>query len=234
VSRPRLILRLAVAPLLAVVLAGCANHPARTAARSDVTATSSTSPVTAPSSVTAAASTAPAQKTFAAYRADGTLAVAVGAHRSGSCFAPSIVAARAIAYRCIAGNAIEDPCFAAAGRAAKQPVIRHPVIRHPVTLACFGSPWSSATVLTVSGPLPARTETQFVSHPWALQLSNGARCVATTGTVPTVDGVSLSYQCGSDRDAGIVGAQSSAAQVGYGSPSGTTLTRVAIATIWSG
>jgi hypothetical protein len=67
-----------------------------------------------------------------------------------------------------------------------------------------------------------------------LELANGARCVAATGTVPTVGGVALNYLCGSNRDAGIVGGSGRPVQVGYGSPSGSTLTRVAIATIWSG
>jgi hypothetical protein len=226
VSRPRLFLRLAVVSLLMVALAGCANHPARTTARSEATATPSTTLVTAPpgNSPTATAPTAPAQKTFTAYSADGTLRFAVGARRSGSCFATSIVAARAGAYRCISGNTIEDPCFANTAHASGR----------PTTLACFSAPWSQAVVLTVSAALPAGGATGLVRQPWALQLVNGARCVATTGTVPTVAGVALNYLCGSDHDAGIVGAQGRPLYVGYGSPSGTTLARVAIATIWSG
>lgn len=207
---PRLVLQLAVAAVLTALLAACggASSGPSGAGGSGATATPS--------------STAPVLRTFAPFTSNGTLTVAVAARRTGSCFSTSVAVPRADAYRCLAGNSIEDPCFAS------------PVATSPPTVACVPAPWDEATVLTVTGTLPAASGVRLADDPWALQLANGARCVASTGTVPSVGAMSLNYVCGPGVDAGIIQVSGSPDEVSYGSPSAGSLTTVAITTIWSG
>jgi len=83
----------------------------------------------------------------------------------------------------MAGNYIYDPCFLP------------PNEPDPVHAACIEAPWdSSVTMLTLEGPLPKFNSFPHGS-PWAVELSNTARCVIVTGTSTIVDGVPLSYVC---------------------------------------
>jgi hypothetical protein len=150
------------------------------------------------------------------------LSVPVASTGTGTCWTTSIAVTSADAYRCLVGNDIQDPCFAP------------PVETSPPTVACVQAPWSPATVLTLSASLPARVGAATTTFPWALVLANGARCVAATGTVPTVDGVALNYVCPAGRDAGIVKTAGTPHQVHYAAPTDSTLTTVAITTIWHG
>ncbi len=203
VSRPPVFLQVAVA-VAALVLAACTGHPAGTRAH------------TTPSN------SAPVVRTFAAYSATGSLSVPVAARVTGTCWTNSITVRAALAYRCLAGNQIMDPCFAPATQTA------------PTTVACVAAPWDAATLLTVTGPLPPAPTEHLPPHPWALQLANGARCVASTGTAPSVDGVTLNYVCGHDADAGTGRTTRLPVQVSYGAPGGPVLTTVTVTTIWDG
>lgn len=197
--------------LLAVLLAGCASSHGQTDHRS----TSSVRHV-APSvqhrTVT---------KAFHAYNSVGQLAVPVAHATSGNCWTSSIAAPVAGAYRCFAGEQILDPCFAP------------PSVAAPSQLACFAAPWSRAVELTLTTALPNSTPSVDGGRPWAVQLSNGARCVSSTGTVPRVAGVNLDYHCTDggnaaigDTSAALVGAQYAASETQ------SRLLTVSVTTIW--
>ncbi|MBE7187257.1 hypothetical protein [Jatrophihabitans endophyticus] len=173
---PRAILAVIAAAVAAIaLLAGCASstpHPARTAGSGDHAAlTSQQAPATA-------------RHTFDPYTASGRLTVAVTRRTSGSCFSTSIADPTGSAYRCFAGNQILDPCFARPGTGK---------VAKGGTVACVADPWSKATVLTLTKALPGRTTPEH--RVWAFLRSDGARCVAATGTVPAVAGRNLAYNC---------------------------------------
>ncbi|MGH2585833.1 MAG: hypothetical protein ACRDJE_13050 [Dehalococcoidia bacterium] len=106
------------------------------------------------------------------------------------CQSGSISTERPDAWRC--GTA--DPCFS-------------PTPFSAMEVACATAPWSNEVVLlTLSRPLPGPSECQAMpsscprqlnleSPPWALELANGARCTAFTGTISSVAGLGLVYGC---------------------------------------
>jgi hypothetical protein len=163
-----------------------------------------------------------AVRTFSPYAATGTIAVPVADQRSGTCWTGSIAVPRPGVYRCLVSNQIYDPCFAPTPETS------------PVTVVCVADPWSAAYVVTLTKPLPAPSSPIPVDYPWALELANHARCVAVTGTVPTVDGIALNYQCGSDSAAGLIPHVSGQLEVDYGSRSGGPLSEVPVTTAWRG
>ncbi|MDP9092484.1 MAG: hypothetical protein M3O32_19495, partial [Actinomycetota bacterium] len=142
-------------------------------------------------------------------------------HISGSCWTGSIAVPLPGAYRCLSGNQIYDPCFAPINEVATGSV------------ACVADPWSPAHILTLTAPLPAQSATS-ARNPWALELANGARCVAVTGTVASVAGVALNYLCGAGMAAGIVESDGTTMGVGYGAEDGTALAEVRVTTAWWG
>lgn len=163
-----------------------------------------------------------ASHTFTPYGASGTLTVPVQAHRSGRCWSSSIAVPAARAYRCFAGNTILDPCFAP------------PHSAKPRSVACVADPWSPAVVLRLTKPLPARTPGPARNRPWALLLATGAKCVASTGTVPSVAGVNLPYQC-SDATAAAVGPLTGTQLHAYdAAPTAAGLRVVAVRAMWRG
>jgi hypothetical protein len=166
-----------------------------------------------------AAATGTAVKTFHAYNARGDLVVTVADIATGSCWTSSIAALGSTsAYRCLAGNTIYDPCFAAP----------HPA--QPLQVACLPAPWGRAEVLRV--PTLPQVDPIAGGRPWALVLSNGARCVSATGTVPQVRGVSLGYSCTGGMAAALVPGTAATRAADFGSPTGSTLRRVSVRTIW--
>ena len=66
-----------------------------------------------------------------------------------------------------------------------------------------------------------------------MQLANGARCVASTGTVQDVDGVSLNLLCAAEMAAGGLDTTNPTWQVQYGPKSGP-LTPVDVTQAWRG
>lgn len=109
---------------------------------------------------------------------------------SSDCQAGAITTERPDAWRC--GTA--DPCFA-------------PFFGDRTTVACSSAPWSGeVVVLTLSRPLPtaeqcSATPTEcprpldLTSPPWAVELANGAKCTALTGTRTPVAGMITAYGC---------------------------------------
>jgi hypothetical protein len=201
----------AAALLVLVAVAGCASG-----VRQQVPPAARNASVSAPGAVVAVVT-----KTFTPYAATGTLEVPVADHISGSCWTGSIAVPLPGVYRCLANNQIYDPCFAAINELATS------------TVACVADPWTPAHILTLTQPLPPEPPTS-ARNPWALELANNARCVAVAGTVPSVAGVSLNYQCGSGVGAGITENDGTNMVVDYGAEDGTALTAVRVTIAWQG
>lgn len=202
-------------PAVAVVLAlaGCADA-------------SGTSQAGRPGSSTAAPATTAAKATvvtrFTPYAASGALSVPIEEHATGSCWMASIEVPMLGAYRCLVGNEIADPCFTPPRPAS------------PVTVACLPDPWSGAQVVTLTEPLPSGPPLGDADNPWAVQLANGARCVAGTGTVHSVAGVALNLLCPGGMAAGGLDRTNPSWQVSYGSATGDTLIKVGVVAAWRG
>ncbi len=88
------------------------------------------------------------------------------------------------AYRCFAGNAVYDPCWA---EKAARP-----------TVLCLPEPWSaSATRLSVTGQLGAiPAQPGGASEPWGVELAGGQRCILLQGAHGSFDGQVIDYYCG--------------------------------------
>ena len=180
----------------------------------------------APHAKRAVAAAAPGTTTvrFQAYTPAGRLTVPVQDVARGQCWTTSIAAPTARAYRCFEGNKILDPCFAPA----------HPT--SPVQLACLATPWSRALMLQVTDHLPAPSSGGSSSRPWAIELSSGLRCVASTGTVPAVAGVNLAYHCTDGGDAALGSVAGARLTAQYAAPTqgppATTLETMTVTTVW--
>jgi eukaryotic-like serine/threonine-protein kinase len=200
----RLILGLAA---LAFVLAGCAHSGTSRAGAQPQPA----------------AKTEPATKieSFSAYDASGELAVKVADVARGSCWTNSVAAPAPDAFRCFAGNNILDPCFA------------RPKASAPGEVACLATPWSAATVLTLTAPLP-QPDPDAGNRAWAFQLDNGARCVASTGTVPQVQGINLGYHCTDGSDAALRDVSAPLVTADYGEAKTQAVQSVTVTRIWRG
>ncbi len=97
-----------------------------------------------------------------------------------SCEAGSEAIGRA--YRCIAGNSLFDPCWAA--RAAA-----------PIVL-CLPFPWSVTDVrLEVGAPLSAIPAEPGSNEPWGVELATGQRCVLLQGAHSLFAGRVIDYYC---------------------------------------
>ena len=203
-------MRRAVRAASAALLVGLTATSCASAARSPAGGTAPARPVAAHTDV----------RTFAPYDADGTLTVPVRGHRSGRCWSESVAAPGARAYRCFAGNTILDPCFAP------------PHAARPGPLACVADPWSAAVALRLTAKLPARTPDRAAGRPWALVLATGARCVASTGTVPSVAGVNLPYQCDDGTAAALTGAPGPLRHAYDAAPHAHALPEVAVRVVW--
>ncbi len=106
------------------------------------------------------------------------------------CQTGAITTQRPDAWRC--GTA--DPCFA-------------PPFGDRTVVACAGAPWrSEVSLLTLSRPLPSPEQCRMTpnecprdldltSQPWAVELANGAKCTAFTGTRSVVAGMIIAYGC---------------------------------------
>ena len=105
----------------------------------------------------------------------------VGSHGRGYCFGSSLATGAADAYRCIQGNAIHDPCFAAGAHAA--------------TVACFLDPWQDVTLLRLQRRLPRHAQAERDALPWAIETADGRRCVFLTGATAPMGGERINYGC---------------------------------------
>ena len=106
------------------------------------------------------------------------------------CQTGAITTQRPDAWRC--GTA--DPCFAY-------------LFGDRMQVACSSAPWSNeVVVLLLDRPLPEPDECRMMptmcprpldldSPPWAVELANGAKCTAFTGTRSVVAGMIIAYGC---------------------------------------
>jgi hypothetical protein len=105
----------------------------------------------------------------------------VGSRGRGYCWTDSLATDAADAYRCMAGNAIHDPCFAASA--------------HARSVACFIDPWHAVTLLTLSRRLPVHGPVVRDALPWAIETTDGRRCVFLTGATAPMGGERINYGC---------------------------------------
>jgi hypothetical protein len=221
------------ATVFLAVLTGCATatHNTASAAREIRAAASQPAAVTTTCAAapTGHASTAGADRCtnpedadtlahhFTPFTASGKLRVAVAGKARGYCWETSLAAPGTTKFRCLSGNTILDPCFVSSA--------------HATTAACVAGPWSGATVLTLTKKLP-RPDVVPVKRPWAIRLSNGARCVAGTGTAAFVHGQNLDYICSNGDTAGLLNPSAKRIVAAYAKPTATSFSRVAVAALW--
>ncbi len=160
--------------------------------------------------------------TFTAYRADGTPVVASARTENGYCWNSSLAASGRTAFRCFSdaahGSQIFDPCYA-------------PPTPDPTRVLCVNDPWSSGTTLRLTSALPTPVANE-AARPWAVQLATGTRCVASTGTVPNVGGVNLSYHCSDGTAAAFASSTATPMTAVYARPDASSLSRTTVAAIW--
>jgi hypothetical protein len=135
----------------------------------------------------------------------------------GTCWTTSITVPSTAAYRCYAGNTILDPCFAAAPSAR--------------VVTCYADPWSPGTRVALAGPLP-KSAPLAVTHPWALELANGKRCVAATGAANRIGNLTLLYQCRHGGATGLPVTHGGHTEVSYLASRSRTPVPVAVSVTW--
>lgn len=199
---------------VALVLAGCGSSG--TAGPRDQTRPP------APAHRIATVPTSTVVHTYTGYGTDGRPAAVSTSTENGYCWNSSLAAVGPTAFRCFSdassGGRIYDPCFA-------------PATPSPTTVSCVNDPWSTATTLRLTRPLPEPVA-DGAARPWALQLATGARCVASTGTVPSVGGVNLSYHCSDRTAAALEPATSALLHAVYADPDATVLSSTTVVGVW--
>jgi len=116
-----------------------------------------------------------------------SIGIAVQQTLSGKCFAPSAASpTRQDAWRCSAGNAIQDPCYMQ-------------VMGDQNQLACAADPWSAnVNLFTLEGSISAgnaKVTNRDDALPWALELSDGSKCTLMTGGTYMMAGMRANYGC---------------------------------------
>jgi len=116
-----------------------------------------------------------------------SIGIAVTEKLTGNCFAESAASpSRSDAWRCSAGNLIQDPCYMQIMGDQKQ-------------LACARDPWSAnVNLLTLESTPPESKRKEVrrdVSLPWALELGDGSRCTLMTGGTFAAAGMRANYGC---------------------------------------
>jgi hypothetical protein len=212
-----------------VVLAACAapaGHVGSTPTTTPPSTSQSSSPGTSPQAVVPVVlnpdQAKPAtQKLFAPFDQNGHLTVHASNGGAGSCFSTSIAVPVSGVFRCLSGNTILDPCFAPVDETS------------PATVTCFADPWSDGLTIHLEGNLPTYDPVLSAGDPWAIQLTNGVRCVSVTGALPALGSVNLNYRCDVSMAAGITTGDNGTIIAHYGPVEGP-LTDVAVATAWRG
>jgi hypothetical protein len=152
-------------------------------------------------------------------------ALSVSETANGNCFAESVAdSSRTDAWRCSAGNAIHDPCFAN-------------IMGDSKTLACARNPWDGkVTVLTVSTPPDASKRKQVPrtqAMPWALELANGDHCALFTGATAPIAGMRINYGCpGGGLVVGDIDRSQSVWRVFYQKEGAASLDQVDVSVAW--
>ena len=121
-----------------------------------------------------------------------SIGIAVKEKLTGNCFAESAASpSRPDAWRCSAGNLIQDPCYMQIMGDQKQ-------------LACARDPWSAdVNLFTIESAPPESKRKEIprdVSLPWALELGDGSRCTLMTGGTFAVAGIRANYGCVGGRN----------------------------------
>jgi hypothetical protein len=116
--------------------------------------------------------------------------------RSGYCPSGSEAAPRRDAWRCFSGNLVLDPCFSST--------------RDRGIVVCPEAPWlKDAVKIHLTKPLAQANANHSAPsqslRPWALELSNGLRCLFAEGATDSVEGQRLNYFCGSNSKEGLWG-----------------------------
>jgi hypothetical protein len=99
----------------------------------------------------------------------------------GQCFTDSLATDARDAYRCIQGNALHDPCFAASASAR--------------SVVCFLDPWHPVTLLRLTRRLPRHGPVPKLALPWAIVTSDGRHCTFLTGATAPMGGERINYGC---------------------------------------
>ena len=182
--------------------------------------------ITAAGAAAADSTSATQIKLFTPYGPGGlSKALSIAETVNGSCFAESIAdASRSDAWRCSAGNAIHDPCFAN-------------VMSDGKTLACSLSPWDSkVTVMNVTTPPDSgkrKPISQSQAMPWALELANGDHCSLFTGATAPIAGMRINYGCpGGGQVAGDIDRSQSVWRVFYQKEGAASLGQVDVTIAW--
>lgn len=214
----------ALTPLAACATRGENAAPARTVAppkTSPATSPHSSPRAVVPIALNPADVKPAAQRLFAPFDENGHLTVHASNGGPGSCFATSIAVPLSGVFRCLSGNSILDPCFAPVHESS------------PATVTCFADPWSAGLTIHLSGNLPTYDPVLTAGDPWAIELTNGVRCVSVTGALPSLGAVNLTYHCDVSMAAGITSGDNGSIIAHYGPVEGP-LTDVAVATAWRG
>ena len=204
---------------VAIAVGGGTGAGTTTTITTPTTSTGATNSSTSTTSTPAAQPTA--KQIYSPANASGGLAVANVRTTRGSCFTSSNVILRSDAYRCSAGNILYDPCFS---------------INQTQVLCPADGPWADSGVLLNTGGLISFGGTKDQGtrgQPWAIQLADGARCLATSGATNEIAGQRLGYFC--KGGIGLYGnVQRSAATwtIFVGTPHSATLSMRPIATAW--
>ena len=169
-------------------------------------------------------------KFFVPWQLDGSLSsdLKVVKRVSGTCWTGSIAVDEPYAWRCLAGNAIYDPCFAGDG------------YTHTRELVCDPQPWDSKVIiLHLTKTLPRADANRSGSssdsaRSWAIELSNGDKCFLGTGANGIRGSVVMAYFCQSGNEAGPLDASRQPWTVDYERPNVDFLAPVSVSVAWNG
>jgi hypothetical protein len=179
-----------------LALSGCGSGATKTVTvrQGTTSQTAATVPTTGATAATTQASpTQTAVHIYAPYSAEGKLIIPVSKTSAGSCFTGSIISQRSDAWRCMEGNELQDPCFAAA------------LDSHSVVCPENG-PWSGQVILiTLAKGLPSSganilrdnnpSKPPLTDPAWAIELVGGQHCVFLAGTSSIVAELRDDYSC---------------------------------------
>lgn len=170
-----------------LLLSGCGSGATKTVTVQQGASSQSTA------ATTTAAPTQTAVHIYAPYSAEGKLIIPVSKTSAGSCFTGSIISQRPDAWRCMEGNELDDPCFAAA-------------LNSRSVVCPEGGPWSGKAIrITLARGLPSSganilrdnspSKPPLTDPAWAIELARGERCIFLAGTSSIVAGLRENYSC---------------------------------------